>query len=900
MITIAGPTNLACNYFTNPLGVSDPAPRLSWRLSPNRGHRGLAQSAYRILVSSTPNGPVDHWDSGRVKSNATTHIAYSGKALSSRQRAYWRVTSWDEKGTAVTSKETAFWETGLLARGDWKAQWIGAPWFGSGQSSAPAPFLRRGFSLRNKPAQARLYVTALGLYEAYLNGKRVGADIFTPGWTDYNKRVQYQVYDVTAMLAKDSNVLGAILGDGWYCGHIAQRGREVYGDRPRLLVQLEITHSDGSREVIATDNSWLVASGPILENDFLMGESYDARQELADWFADQPTDSRWRPAEIFPDPGIELSPILTGAVRAHESIKPVKAPAVFGGWKSSRYIYDFGQNLVGTVTLRVKAPAGTTVKIRYGEVLTAIGDLYVENLRTARATDYYTCKGDPKGEKWTPRFTFHGFRYAEISGLPKAPETGAIVAHVLHSDIPKTGEFTCSDPLVNQLQRNIDWGQRGNYLEVPTDCPQRDERLGWTGDAQVFIRTGAWNRSIAAFFTKWQRDITDAQRPTGAVPAVIPFIDLVPDDGGPAWADAAIICPWTIYQCYGDKALLASHFESMCRFVDFLGTQSRGGIRLHPDLKRWDGFGDWLALDGSGRTEGGTPKDLIGTAFYVHCARLLATISDLLDRPKEATRYRSVAKRAAQAFQRRYVTADGLVSGNTQTSYVLALHFDLVPVALRPRLVQNLVRDIEHRGDKLGTGFVGTPFLLHVLTQGGRLDVAYRLLHQTGWPSWLYPVTQGATTIWERWDGWTKEKGFQDIGMNSFNHYAYGAVGEWLYRTVAGIDIDSAVPGYQSIRLAPRPGGKLMAARGRLDSMHGRIVSDWRMTPGHFVWKVEIPPNTRATVRFPVPLSARIVEGRISLAKSRGVSGIACDGDAPTCALASGRYIFSAIWGIEK
>jgi alpha-L-rhamnosidase len=901
MSSVALPVLLVCNYLVNPLGVHDTNPRLAWQLAVDGDRRGVRQLAYEIKVSSQPGGPADLWDSGRIASDATTQIPYAGKPLPSRARAYWQVTSWDERGQESTSPAgAAFWETGLLEPGDWTARWIGAPWHGAGQTGSPAPFLRRAFSLAQKPVRTRLYISALGLYEAYFNGVRVGADQLTPGWTNYRKRVQYQAYDVTDQLVAGENVLGAILGDGWYCGHVAQLGRQQYGDRPKLLAQLEITYADGRREIVATDGQWQVASGPILENDLLMGESYDARQELRDWLTPQLRGGAWQPAVVFPDPGIELSPALTLPVRNQEDLPARAAPRRLGGWGNVAFLFDFGQNLVGNVTLRITAPAGTTLKLRYGEMLDAGGGLYTENLRTARATDFYTCRGDPAGETWTPRFTFHGFRYAELSGPAQGDKpvftvgVDSLVAHVWHSTLPRTGEFTCSDPLLNQLQHNIEWGQRGNYLEVPTDCPQRDERLGWTGDAQAFIRTGAWNREVAPFFNKWQRDIADAQLPDGAVPAVIPAVDAVTGDGGPGWADAAVICPWTIYRCYGDRSLLARHFEMLRRYVDYLGTQTQNDIRLHPDLNKWSGFGDWLALDGSGQIDGGTPKDLIATAFYAHDAELLAAMALALDRPAEAERYAGVARRITAAFQRRFVTADGLVTGNTQTSYVLALHFNLVPTELRPKLTDELVRDIHRRGNKLSTGFIGTPYLLHVLAREGRLDVAYQLLEQQQWPSWLYAVTQGATTIWERWDGWTKEKGFQDKGMNSFNHYAYGAVGDWLYEVVAGIELDPAQPGYQHFLLQPQPGGTLTSARGMHQSPHGEIVSSWRKVAAGLEWDVTVPPNTTATARFPMPAKAEIREGNTLLAAAAGISAVRTDRGATVCELASGRYHFVA------
>jgi alpha-L-rhamnosidase len=898
MAQILVPLLLAANALTNPMGVQDPAPRLSWQLQADSSRRGAVQSAYEIRVSSAPGGPSDFWDSGRVPSAESIQIPYGGKPLPSRTRAYWQVTVWDERGASSSSAPgAAFWETGLLDRSDWSAKWIGASWHGSASAGAPAPYLRKTFTLASAPARARLYISALGIYEAYLNGRRVGDGHFTPGWTDYRKRVQYQVYDVTALLAEGDNAIGAVLGDGWYCGHVGWRDREVYGDRPKLLAQLEVTLADGSRQVVSSDGSWRAASGPTLDDDLLMGETFDAQKELRGWNRPGPESGSWDDAAVFPDPGIELSPSLDRPITNHGDVRAVAEPRMADG---HRFIYDFGQNLVGVATLRIRAPAGTVVTLHYAEMLDPAGNLYLDNLRKARATDSYACKGAADGESWTPRFTYHGFRYAEIDGLPDSVEAdrGALVAHVLHSDMGPSGDFTCSDPLVNQLQHNIQWSQRGNYFGVPTDCPQRDERLGWTGDAQAFIRTGAWNRDVEAFFTKWQRDIADAQAPAGYVPAVIPSIEIapvVPGDGGPGWADAAIICPWTVYLCYGDRALLETHFGELRNYVDYLATQSVGHIRLDPSLKKWGGFGDWLALDGSGKTDGGTPKDLIATAFYAHDAHLLSAMAAVLGRTADAATYAALETDVKRAFQERYLSADGLMAGDTQTAYVLPLEFDLVPEEVRPLLADRLVRDIRARGMKLSTGFIGTPYLLHVLAREGHLDVAYALLAQKAWPSWLYPVTQGATTIWERWDGWTADKGFEDKGMNSFNHYAYGAVGDWLYRVVAGIEIDPLRPAYKHVVLRPRPGGTLTSASASHLSPYGTVASSWKLGAGRFDWDVTVPVNTTATATFPVPPGTRITEGASDLARAGGVSGVQGAADSVTCELASGTYHFRAL-----
>jgi alpha-L-rhamnosidase len=510
------------------------------------------------------------------------------------------------------------------------------------------------------------------------------------------------------------------------------------------------------------------------------------------------------------------------------------------------------QNFSGWVRITLRAARGTTVTLRFGEILDQTGALYTENLRSARATDHYTAKGDPAGETWQPRFTFHGFRYVEVSGLKESDEF-ELTAVVLYSDMKSTGAFSCSNPLLNQLQHNIVWGQKSNFLEVPTDCPQRDERLGWTGDAQIFVRTAAFNMDVQGFFRKWMRDFIDAQFDNGAIPPVVPRVDFSDfTDGGPAWADAAIICPWTIYLCYGDRKILEDSLNMMKRFFDFtLKQRTRDFIRGHPDLGLWGGFGDWLALDGGGKTEGITPKDLIGTAFLAHDADLLARICDVLGHPAEARRYQALHRKIVAAFQQRFVTADGLVVSGTQTAHVLALHFGLLTERHRPVVTQALVKDIEERGFHLATGFVGTPYLLDVLEANGRLDVAYRLLEQETLPSWLFPVKNGATTIWERWDGWTPEKGPQHKEMNSYNHYAYGAVGAWMVRSVAGLELDAAEPGYRHIIFRPRPGGSITWAQADLETLHGRTRIHWALGKVGLKLDLLVPKGARATLQPP-------------------------------------------------
>jgi alpha-L-rhamnosidase len=867
---------------------------------------GARQTAYRILAASSVErllaGDADLWDSGKIASDRSVHVPYAGKKLDSRLRVHWKVMVWDEVG-AVAESDTAWFEMGFLNRRDWKARWIGAGLVGGPRSTIPAPFLRRSFQLPDQVKTARLYVTALGLYDCTINGQPAGDTVLAPGWTDFQQRVRYEVLDVTNLLTEGENVLGAVLGDGWAVGHILWGPRQNYVDRPRLLAQLEVTLVDGRTVIILSDSAWQYQFGPLVENDVLMGESYDARLELPGWDAPGYDDKRWHRVELFGDPGTQLVATNGPGVRRIDELSPVADPVDQGNIERTRYVVDLGQNMVGRVRFRGSAPAGTTVTLRFAEVLTPSGEIYTANLRTARATDYYTFRGSGE-EVWEPRFTFHGFRYVEVTDYPGPVTRETVTGVVLHSDMRPAGSFECSEPLLNQLQHNIVWGQKGNFVDIPTDCPQRDERLGWTGDIQVFARTAAFNFDIAGFMTKWLHDLVDAQNESGSIPPVAPNKTGLPmSDGGPAWADAIVICPWTIYLCYGDEAILAQCYGAMNRFMDFITRESPGCIRCAPEYEGWPGFGDWLSINAN------TPRDLIGTAFLAYDAALMAQIAGVLGKKRDVAKYRRLWHESQDAFTARFlqgsrVTRDGVVpsaarqkqewadaisTGNlkpvdygpissevfntdlftpTQTAYVLALHFDLLPDKMRAHAVEELVADIERRGLHLSTGFVGTPYLPHVLSQGGRLDVAYALLNQRTWPSWLYPVTQGATTIWERWDGWTEENGFQSTQMNSFNHYAYGAIGAWLYNTVAGIEIDPLAPGYKHIILRPQPGGALTGAIGKLRTLYGEVVSDWKLQQGRFEWTVVIPPNTKATVHLPADLE------RVITINEQPVSGL--------------------------
>ena len=739
-------------------------------------------------------------------------------------------------------------------------------------------YLRKSFALKNPVRRAMLYATALGLYDIRLNGRRVGDHVLAPEWTDYRKRVRYQAYDVTALLKRGDNAIGALLADGWYSGHIGNGGYQFYGKVPALLSQLEVTYADGSTERVVTDGAWKLHASPILATDFMLGESYDARLELRGW--DQPglDDSQWPVAAVRDEPARPLEGQVMEPVRETATLraKALTEP------KPGRWTFDLGQNMVGVVRLKVAAPAGTKITLRHAEVLNPDGTLYTVNLRSAISVDTYVCKGGGV-EVWQPRFTFHGFRYVELAGLPGKPSLDAVTGIVINSDTPPTGAFTCSDPRINQLQSNILWGQRGNYISIPTDCPQRDERLGWMGDAQVFVRTATFNADVAAFFSKWLVDVDDGQTPEGA------FSDVNPNTMNcgnvPAWADAGVICPWTIYQAYGDKRVLERHLPAMTRWVEWCRTHSTGLIR---DKHRGNDYGDWLSIGAD------TPKDLIGTAYFAYSTRLVAKSYQALGKTDAAAKYEQLFQDIKAAFNKEYVAPDGRIDGDTQCAYVMALKFDLLPDALRPKAAQYLEEDIKAKGGHLSTGFVGVSYLLPVLTLEGKADTAFSLLMQDSFPSWLFSVKHGATTIWERWDGWTPEKGFQDPGMNSFNHYSLGSCGEWLYQTVAGIGSDPAQPGFGRLVIRPRVGGGLTWVKAHYDSIHGRIASAWTLKNGQFTLDTVIPANTTATVYVPASSADQVKEGGKPTATSKDVKFLRLENGAAVFAVPAGTYRFAA------
>jgi alpha-L-rhamnosidase len=883
---------LRTEYATNPVGIDVARPRLSWQL--RSSDRGVVQTAYEIQVGTdsvaVARGKALVWDSRRVSSDASVQVDYGGPSLRSATRYWWRVRVWDGANRETVWSAPAFWESGFFSPSEWSARWIEPGLQEVDSISNPAPLLRRAFAVRRPIRGARLYITSHGLYQASINGKPVSDAVFTPGWTSYNKRLQYQTYDVTPLLRSGDNAIGVMLGDGWYRGRIGfSRQRNVYGHRLGLLAQLRVLYTDGREETITTDSAWRASTGAVRSSDIYDGETYDARLEHGGWNTPGFNDGEWQSVRVGDAPTNVLVAPVSPPVRRIQEIVPVTVLHTPAG----QTVFDMGQNMVGWVRLRVRGPAGTTVTLHHAEVLDKEGNVYVQNLRAAAQTDRYTLKGGGE-EVFEPHFTFHGFRYVWVDGYPGEPTKESVAGIVLHSDMARTGEFDTSNPLLNQLQHNIQWGQYGNFVDVPTDCPQRDERLGWTGDAQVFSRTAAFNMDVAGFFTKWLRDMAADQHAAGSVPHVLPNVlggDSLHNAGSAGWADAVTVIPWNMYVAYGDKRLLAEQYPSMRAWVEFERRRAGSTFIWNRDSH----YGDWLAYattraDYPGATTG---KDLIATAYFAHSTDLLARSAAVIGRDDDARAYRDLFDKIRGAFQREFVTSTGRVGESTQTAYVLALAFDLLPDSLRANAASRLAADVRSHGNHLTTGFLGTPELNHVLSRTGHTDVAYSLLLQETYPSWLYPVKHGATTIWERWDGLKPDGSFQDPGMNSFNHYAYGAIGDWMYRVVAGLDLDPAHPGYKHFVVAPQPGGGLTHAAARVITQYGPAASSWDLRDGHLVVHAVVPPNTSASVRLPGAVLTAVREGNAAVGEAAGVRAPKQDGDAVVLDVGSGTYEFS-------
>ncbi|MCX7799134.1 MAG: glycoside hydrolase family 78 protein [Fimbriimonadales bacterium] len=721
------------------------------------------------------------------------------------------------------------------------------PWYGL----TPVPFhrigppvhLRREFTLAKPVARATAFVSALGTYRLWINGRRVHDDELMPGYVDFRKRVHALAYDVTPFLREGPNAIGAMLAEGWFGSYLCFTGRDRwFGGFPKLFVQVEVEYSDGSKDRLATDGSWKASTGPMEYADLLMGTRTDTRVDLGEWTRWGYDDRSWRAVETADSPGAPVFRCHPGEpIRRQERLTAVDCWEVAPGV----WTFDLGQNMVGWVQLRIHGEPGQTVRLRHAEMLNPDRTVYTTNLRGARAIDEFVLAGGP--QTLEPAFTFHGFRYVEVSGLTRRPKPSDVVGVVLNSDLDTTGSFRCSHPLLNQLVHNILWGQKGNYLDVPTDCPQRDERAGWTGDAQFFMGTAAYMMDVSSFFAKWLEDlITDGQDAEGAFPDIAPNLNL--GTGNVAWGDAALICTERIHRVYGDRRVLERYLPAFERYAEYMAQRSDDGVR------GVGAYGDWLNLGGGAKAE------VIGTAYHAQMLRLIAEMHAALDREDQARSWFERADRVKARFQQAFLQPDGSLLESSQTGYALAFAFDLVPDHLRAKTAAKFREEMARHGFKNATGFIGTPILLPALQKAGLEDVAQRVLLQEEFPSWLLAVKLGATTIWERWDGWLPDRGFQDPGMNSFNHYAFGSVGQFLFESVAGLR--PAEPGFRRVRIQPLPVRGLSWAEASYDSIRGPIRVAWRKRGKTLRLEVEVPPNVRAEVPLPEDRSRVKLDGK--------------------------------------
>jgi alpha-L-rhamnosidase len=887
-------TDLKVGHQTAPLGVDDSKPRLSWRMQGEE--KGLAQSAYQILVASREDklapGKADLWDSNHVKS-AVTNIAYDGEALPSSAWVYWTVRTWSGETPSEWSKPQRFL-TALIGSQP-KQTYISfkddSPFHKDRKKLQlpPARYYRSSFKPEKKIVSAIAHASALGIYELHVNGRRVGDAYFAPGWTDYRKRAYYNTYDITPFLTNDKNAIGAIVADGWYAGYVGygkfvgygphKTGRNIYGKTPALMVEVHLTYDDGSSEVIGTDTTWKITTGPEQEADFLMGETYDARKEIPGWATASFDDSKWENAIVAEDNGSIIEPFSDAFINNQKrefgfvrppmmqaypaqpvritqelpakSVKPIKP----GTW-----IFDLGQNFAGIVRLKVKAEAGKNFVLRFAEMLHPDGRIMTENLREARSTDTYIAKGAPEGETWSPRFTSHGFQYVEVTGFDQEPPLDTVTGLVMHSDTTLTSNFECSDPVVNKVFQNAVWTQRANWIELPTDCPQRDERLGWTGDAQIYAASAAIHADVAAFFRKWLRELEEAVTKDGFYPSYAPYcFGHGKGVHGTAWSDAGVIVPHAIWTATGDKSFFTDHWPAMTRFM--VARKARD-----PELKGsafGAPWGDWLNLNDP------TPHEYVELAYFTKSSLMMAEMADAQGLAQEAKKYRGWVETMRANFRKDYFKRDDSIQPESQSAYVLALDCGLLTKDAERKAAGNHLAALIRKksGPKntgMTTGFLGTKPLLPVLTDTGNLDLAVSMLQSRQYPSWGYEVKNGATTIWERWNSYTEEHGFggadgkMNAAMNSFSHYAFGSVTEWMMTTLAGIA--PLEPGYSKIRLHPHFPSKNAATetetiswiKAHHDSPHGRIAVSWkRQDDGSLLYEATIPPNTTAELTLP-------------------------------------------------
>ena len=870
--------DLKVNYLRNPSGITG-NPQFGWILESDR--RNVFQEAYCLQIAEEKEFCTLAYDSGRTKSQESSHVFADGFSWKPLTKYFARVMVWDGNGEESPWSETAVFVTGLASPEDWQGAFITAEQTEDKEISK-GTFVRKEFTVKKPLKSAYAATTAQGLYHFYLNGRKVSADEFAPGWTSYQKHLLYQVYDVTEYLIQGENAAGAHLGAGWFKGTMGfNRRKNLYGSAAAFSGEIHLNYADGTSEVVATDAGWTGHDSPVLFSEIYDGETYDARLEQPSWSCAGFDAQGWHAVRVLEADRKILRSQAGCRVREMNELPAKKIFTTPGG----DTVIDFGQNLTGWVHFKVRGSAGDRVVLQHFETLDACGNVYLENLRSAKERVTYICRGDGE-EEFHPHFSFQGFQYIRIDEYPGKPRLENFTAYAVHSDMEETGSFTCSNPDVNQLAHNIKWGLKGNFLDVPTDCPQRDERLGWTGDAQIFCRTASYLMNTYPFFRKWLVDVAADQTAEGGVPHVVPDIltektdgDWLVDEGtdsAAAWADVAVIAPWTMYLMYGDKEIIREQYASMKAWIDFMHSHAANGTWSYRRQ-----FGDWVALDAEeGSYFGATPNELICAAYYAYSTRLFAKMAKAVGRIEDAEQYGKLYEQVKADYQK-YFMKDGHMAARTQTAQIVSLYFDLVPAEYRENVVRDLLELLREHDGHLVTGFVGTPYFCHALSMSGHTKEAYELLLKDDFPSWLYQVKMGATTVWEHWDGKKPDGTMWSPDMNSFNHYAYGAVGEWLYRAAAGIEVNEDGAGFRKFILQPHVGGGFDFAQGRYESVRGTIVSRWEADGDEITFRAEIPCNTEALIRL---------EGAAAILESDGLAFEESGGTL--CAKAgSGSYV---------
>lgn len=809
--------DLKVEYFINPIGIDIKKPRFSWKLDSER--KNLIQQSYQLIVT---NNKHVVFDSGKVESDQSVFVPYEGEPLERLTEYTVNVKVEDNYGNTAETSST--FETGLFSGESFSGDWITHAL--DANEKAPPVFFT-AFDTTKEVKQARLYITSLGIYDVFFNGVKVSDTYLNPGWTSYHNRLQYQTH---VLDVKDTNLIEIPVANGWYKGPFGFQMKEKhYGDQVALLAEVHITYEDGTKDIIKTSDEWKVKTGQIRESEIYLGETIDSTYE----------NSSYHQAKKYKYEKKHIIAQESDPVRITEYLKPEDIFITPKG----EHVIDFGQNLAGFVELNIHGDKNQTITISHAETLDKEGNFYPETLRQAVSIDRFICNGKP--QTFRPNFTFHGFRYIKVEGLDEI-NLADFKACVLHTDMQKTGFFETSNPLVNRLQKNIEWSQRGNFIDIPTDCPQRDERLGWTGDAQVFASTAAFNRDVNSFFKKWLHDLKAEQSMEYGVPHVVPNI-LGDQSGAAAWSDAATIIPFEMYLAYEDKQLLRDQYQSMKNWVDYIKNNSGENGLWQTGFQ----YGDWLALDKeeSADRTGATDPYFVANAYYIYSTSLLINAAQILEFEEEYAYYSKLKQQILESFNAEYVTKTGRLVSETQTACTLALYFDLINSTHRKRVTQLLKKNINEHKNHLTTGFVGTPYLCHALSENGLHDLAGTLLLKEDYPSWLYAVKKGATTIWERWNSILPNGDFEEMGMNSLNHYAYGSIGDWMYKYLAGIQ--RVKPGYKKVRIEPKFIKGITSVHASLKTNYGEIKVKWKCEHNEISVDVTIPPNTTATIVLP-------------------------------------------------